>query len=92
MLYFFYWDSLHARLISHYITWSCKKKKSGVILETEGSAWKIQKGDFHYKKVKKGTNNLTSPYIHSIFTTVLIKQLFEKNKSLKAVSGSWTQF
>ena len=24
---FFYWDSLHARLNSHYEAWSCKKKK-----------------------------------------------------------------
>ena len=29
---------------------------TGVILETEGSVWKIQKGAlFHYKTVKKGT-------------------------------------
>ena len=33
----------------------------GVILETEGSVWKIEKmALFHYKKVKKGTPNLTS--------------------------------
>ena len=33
---------------------------------------------FHYKKIKKGTPNLTSPYDHSLFTIVLIKQIFEK--------------
>ena len=47
---------------------------------------------FHYRKVKKGTHNLTSPYVHSIFSTVLIKQIFEKNKSLRTASGSRTQF
>ena len=37
----------------------------GVILGTEGSVWKIQKKAlFHYKKVKKGTPNLTSPYAY----------------------------
>ena len=52
---------------------------SGVILETEGSIWKIQKRTlFHYSKVKKGTPNLTSPYVHSLFTIVLKKQIFEK--------------
>ena len=46
---------------------------SGVILETEGSIQKMQKGAlFHYKKVKKATPNLTSHYVHSLFTVVLI--------------------
>ena len=66
---------------------------TGVILETEGSVWKIQKRAlFHYKKIKKGTPNLTSPYDHSLFTIVLIKQIFEKNRSSRAASGSRTQF
>ena len=69
------------------------KAKSGVILETEGSIQKMQKGHFFTsKKLKIGTPNLTSPYVHSIFTVVLIKQIFEKNKSLRAASGSRTQF
>ena len=35
---------------------------SGIILKTEGNVQKIQKRAlFHYKKVKKGTPNLTSP-------------------------------
>ena len=55
---------------------------SRVILETESSVHKIQ-GRYP---------NLTSLYVHSLFTIVLIKQIFEKNKSLKAVSGSRTQF
>ena len=39
----------------------------GVILETEGSVWKIQKRVlFYYKIIKKGTPNLTSPYDHSL--------------------------
>ena len=63
------------------------------IVETEGSVRKIQKRAlFHYKKVKKGTPNLTSPYVHGLFTNFLIKQIFEKNKSSRAASGSRTQF
>ena len=31
-------------------------------------------------------------YIHSIFTLLLIKQTFEKNKSSRAGSKSWVQF
>ena len=58
-----------------------------IILETEGSIQKIQKRVlFHYKKVKKGTPNLTSSYIHSLFTIVLMKQIFEKKTS------HWRQF
>ena len=68
-------------------------QQPGVILETEDSVRKIQKGAlFHYKKVKKGTPNLTSPYVHSFFTLVLIRQFFEKNTSSRAASGSRTQF
>ena len=64
-----------------------------VILETEGRVQKVQKkAFFHYKKVKKGTLILTSPYVHSLFTIVLIKNFFEKNKSSRAASGSRTQF
>ena len=64
-----------------------------VILETEGSVQKIQKrACIHYKQVTKGTCNLNSPYVHSLFTIVLVKHIFEKNKSLRAVSGSQTQF
>ena len=60
---------------------------AGVILETEGSIQKIQKRAlFHYKTVKKGTPNLTSSYVHGLFTTVLIKQIFEEKK--KVVKGS----
>ena len=60
---------------------------SGVILETEGSVQKIQKRAlFHYKIFKKGTPNLISPYVHGLFTVALMKQIFEKNKSLRAAS------
>ena len=63
--------------------------QSGVILETVGSIWKVQKRAlFQYKTVKKGTPNLTSPYIHGLFTIVLIKQLSEKNKSSRTTSGN----
>ena len=66
---------------------------SGVILETEGSLWKIQNSAlFYYKKVKDGTPNLTFPNVRSLFAILLIKQFFIKNKSLAAASGSRTQF
>ena len=51
---------------------------------------------FYYKTVKKSLPNLTSPYVHGLFTVVLMKQIFEKNKSLRAEvggrSGSRNQF
>ena len=65
---------------------------AGVIVETEGNVRKMQKRAlFHHKKIKKDTPNLTSPYVHSLFTIFLIKQVFEKNKSPRAASGSRTQ-
>ena len=64
-----------------------------VVLETEGRVQKIQKRAlFHYKTVKQGTPNLTSPYIHDLFIAALIKQISEENKSSRAASGNWTQF
>ena len=56
-----------------------------VVLETEGSVRKIQKGYFFTtKKIKKSTPNLTSPYVQNLFGITLIKQTFEKNKSPRA--------
>ena len=70
-----------------------KKSHTGVIVETEGSVRKMQKRVlFHYKKVKKDAPNLASPYVHSLFTIFLIKQIFGKNKSSRAASGSQTHF
>ena len=47
---------------------------SGIILETKCSIRKIQKRAlFHYKKVKKGTPNLTFASVHGLFTIVVIK-------------------
>ena len=55
-------------------------KHPGVIVETEGSIRKMQKRAlFHYQKVKKGTTNLTSPYVHSLFT-------------IRSQTPNWTQF
>ena len=39
-----------------------------------------------------GTSDLSYPYVHSIFTLLLIKQVFEKIKSLRAASEIRTQF
>ena len=55
-----------------------------VFLETEGSIQEIQKRAlFHHKKVKKDTANLTSPYVHSLFTIVVIKQTKKKQQVIK---------
>ena len=50
----------------------------GVILKTEDIT--TQKGDFFTTKNEKGTPDLTSPYVYSLFKIVLMKQIFEKNK------------
>ena len=51
----------------------------GVIVGTEGSIRKMQKrAVFQFKKVKKGTPYLTSPYDLSLFTNFLIKQILKK--------------
>ena len=47
---------------------------------------------FHYKKVKKGTPNLTFPYIYSLLTIFKIKQIFEKKSHQGATYGSPAQF
>ena len=53
----------------YFLGFTTRLKLPGVILETEGSIQKIQKGAlFHYKK---GTPNLTSHYVHSLFVIVL---------------------
>ena len=70
-----------------------KKSHTQVIVESESSVRKMQKRVlFHYKKVKKGTPNLASPYVHSPFTIFLRKQIFGKNKSSRAASRSRTHF
>ena len=51
-----------------------------------------KKDTFSLQKVKKGTPHLTYPYVHGLYTIVLIKQIFKKYKSWRAVSGSRTQF
>ena len=64
-----------------------------VIFETEGSIQKTQKKVlFYYENVKKDTLNLTFTYLHSLFTIVLRKQTFMRNKLLRAANGSWFQF
>ena len=64
-----------------------------LILEIEGSVRQRQKRAlFSYKKPEKGTSNLNDPYVHSTFTMLLIKQIFEKYKSLVAASENRTQF
>ena len=53
----------------YFLGFTTRLKLPGVILETEGSIQKIQKGAlFHYKK---GTPNLTSHYVHNLFVIVL---------------------
>ena len=63
--------SFHANIL---FTSAKQEDQPGVILETEGSIQKTQKRAlFHYKTVKKGTPNLTSPYVHGLFAIVFIK-------------------
>ena len=39
-----------------------------------------------------GASDLSNPYVHSIFTLLLIIQLFEETKSLRVTSEGRTQF
>ena len=58
---------------------------SEVILEIEGSAQqRYKRALFPCKNYKKGTSDLSNPYVCSKF--------FGKNESLRAASESWTQF
>ena len=62
----------------------------GLFQKPRAASRRYKKG--HFFSIKKlGTPNLISPHVHSLFATVLIKQNFEKNKSLRAASGSPTQ-
>ena len=47
---------------------------------------------FPYKKLLKYTFNLSNPYVHSMYTLLLIKEIFEKNKSLRAASKCQMNF
>ena len=50
-----------------------------------------KKALFHNEKVIKGIPNLTSPFVHTLFTINLIKQTSEKYKSSRgAASGNRT--
>lgn len=48
-------------------------------------------GTFSLQNGQKGTPNLTSPYVFSLFAIVLVKQIFLKNKSSRAASGSQSE-
>ena len=62
-------------------------KTQGLFEKLRAASRRYKNGNFFTtKKLKKGAHNLNSPSIHSILATVLIKQIFEKNKSLWAAS------
>ena len=64
------------------------KGEIGVILETEGSIQKIQKGHF----LKKSTPNFTYPQVlKPLYNCFHKKKIFEKNKPLRAASRSLTK-
>ena len=50
------------------------------------------KSHFFPRKTMKGTSYLRNSYVHCIFTMLLIKQIFGKNKSSRTAAKSWTQF
>ena len=50
-----------------------------VILEIEGSIWqRYKRALFPYEKLQKGTSDLSNPYVQSVFTLFLIKQIFQR--------------
>ena len=52
----------------------------------------ISTGTFSLQKLWKVTSDLSHQYVHSIFTLLLIQQIFEWNKLLKTASKSRMQF
>ena len=66
---------------------------SGVILETEDSVRQMYKRALflNYKKLIKKTPD-EQIYVHSIFSLLLIRQVFEKNKSSRTAFKSQRQF
>ena len=51
---------------------------SGVIIEIEGSVrLRYKRALFTMKNSKKDTSDLNNPYFHSIFTLLLIEQIFK---------------
>ena len=63
------------------------------MLEIEDSPWQRYKTAlFPSKKLYKGTSDLKNPYVHSMFILLLIKNFFEKNKSLRAAYKHWMHF
>ena len=59
-----------------------KRCKSRVILEIERSVKQRYKRPLFLKKKSiKGTSDLSNPYVHVIFTLLLVKLISKKNKS-----------
>ena len=85
-----FWISLPKTFkINFKFSWICIV--SGVILETEGGIWgRYKKALFPYKKLWKGTSDLSNPYVHGTFKLLLIKQFFQKNKSWVCALWSYT--
>ena len=66
---------------------------SWVILEIGGTVRQVYKRAlFPYKNLEENMSDSSNTHVHSIFKLLLIKQTFEKNKSLRAPSKSRTQF
>ena len=67
--------------------------KSGTIIEIESSIRKrCKRKIFPYTKPEKSISYFNNSYVYSIFTLLLIKNFFERNKSLRAepkVGGSF---
>ena len=80
------------QLFIHCITDSCCQHITGGRSYFRNDPKDTKKGTFSLKIFQMGTPNVTSIYVHSFFTIILIKLNFEKNKSLRAAYGSQTQF
>ena len=66
---------------------------SEVILETKGSVRERHKRALvTLQNYKRAPLILSYPNVLGIFTLILVKQIFQKFKSLRAVSESWMQY
>ena len=55
-------------------------------------AERYERAHFYYKKLQKGTSDLSESYVYSILALLFKKQIFEQTKSSRVAWEIWMQF